>query len=209
MSRRKLNQTGEGQPKPASIRLKELPADTQSSVLQILETHTYADAQPLVAERVGFECTVNVLFKFRQWHQLQQELEHDADLLEQVEAHLKKRKGDWSPERIQKSALSFLMMQSLSKGDVKSFSSAARLWLRREQLELNGKKLALEEAKYDKLHQRKLDMAFAALQCAFGRNPEAMRLFQQFRDLVLDECDEEYPPSYVHENSTTPANGTP
>ncbi len=191
MNTRKINQPGPGESKPALTRLKELSLETRLQVMELLETHTYKDAQPLVAELAGIECTVNTLFKFRQWCQTEQELERDTDLLEQVEVYLKKRKGNWSAERIQKSALGFLMMRSLSKGDPKGFSSVARLWMRREQLELREKKLALDELKFDKLHRHKFDLALDALREEFKKNPEASRLFDQIRVLVRGERDDE------------------
>ena len=189
MSTRKLNQTGPGESKPALTRLKELPLETRLQVMDLLETHTYKDARPLVAQLAGIECTVNVLFNFRQWCQTEQELEHDTDLLEQVEVYLKKRKGNWSPERIQKSALGFLMMRSLSKGDPRGFSSIARLWMRREQLELREKKHVLDELKFEDYHQRKFDMALDALGREFDKNPEARRLYNQARNLIQGESD--------------------
>jgi len=185
MSTRKIKQPGQDETKPPLTRLKELPLETRFKILELLETHTYKDAQPLVTELVGTECTVSTLCKFRQWCQTEQALEDDTDLLEQVEAYLKNREGKWSPERIQKSALSFLMLQALGKRDAKAFSSVTRLWMRRAQLELREKKLALDELRFEDYHQRKFDMALDALGGEFDKNPEAYRLFLQARQLVL------------------------
>ncbi|HXS68903.1 MAG TPA: hypothetical protein VN761_08670 [Candidatus Polarisedimenticolia bacterium] len=185
MNTRKMRQTNEDEPKPTLTRLKELPPETHSRIMEILETHTYKDAQPLVAGLAGFECTTNALFKFRQWRQMEEALDHDTELLENVEAYLKNREGKWSPERIQKSALGFLMLQALGKRDAKAFSSVTRLWMRREQLELKEKKLALDELRFEDYHQRKLDLALDALADQFKKNPEARKLYWQAKRLIL------------------------
>lgn len=185
MNARKTYQQGES--KPTMTLLKELPQETHLKIIEILETHTYKDAQPLVAQLTGVECTINVLCRFRQWFQTGQQMEKDTDLLEQVEDYLKVREGDWSAERIQNSALSFLMMRSLSKGDVRAFSSVARIWMRREQLELREKRHALDELKFENDHQRKFDRALDALRERFDHNPEAARLFNQARQLIQPE----------------------
>ena len=150
MNKRKIKQPGRARVKPAFTRLKELPVEKRLATLEIVESQTYKDAQPLVQQLVGFACSINVLCKFRAWQTTEQDLARDADLVEQIEKFLRTRKGDWSVERIQEAAISFLMMQALSKGDIKGFTAITRLPARLDQVRLKAERLELDRQKFAK-----------------------------------------------------------
>jgi hypothetical protein len=109
-------------------------------------------------------------------------MERGANLVEQIEKFVTHRRGDWSPERIQELAISFLMMQSLSKSDVKEFACVMRLWMRNEQGQRNERKLELAQLKYNESKHDKIKAGFEALAADFRKKPEAFRLYKLARD---------------------------
>jgi len=53
MNKRKIKQPGRARIKPAFTQLKELSLEKRLVALEIVASHTYQDAQPLVQELVG------------------------------------------------------------------------------------------------------------------------------------------------------------
>jgi len=184
MNKRKIKQPGRARVKPAFTRLKELPVEKRLATLEIVESQTYKDAQPLVQQLVGFACSINVLCKFRAWQTTEQDLARDADLVEQIEKFLRTRKGDWSVERIQEAAISFLMMQALSKGDIKGFTAITRLPALLDQVRLKAERLELDREKFAESQQSKISAGLDAVAEEFSRNPEALKLYQVARDVL-------------------------
>jgi hypothetical protein len=118
--KRKIKQTAQTIVKPPLTRLKELSPENRVKVIEILDSHTYMEAMSLIEELVGIPCSINVLWKFRDWLTTEKQLTDDTDQVEQIETFLRQRKGNWSVERIQETAISFLMLRALAKGDVEA-----------------------------------------------------------------------------------------
>jgi hypothetical protein len=194
MNRRKLKQTGRSRVKPAFTRLKELTPEKRLAVMEIVESHTYKEALPLVEELVGFACSINVLCKFRSWQATEQELARNTDLLEQIERYLRRRDGDWSVERIQDAAMSFLMLQALSKGDVKGFATITRLPARLEQVRLKVQRLDLDREKFAESQRSKVSAGLDELQEKFRENHHAFKFYQAARDVLEGRSPKIVPP---------------
>jgi hypothetical protein len=194
MNNRKIKQTGRSKAKPAFTRLKELSPEKRLAVMEILESHTYKEALPLVEELVGFECSINLLCKFRSWQATELELARNTDLLEQIEKYLRQRKGDWSLERIQDAAISFLMLQALSKGDVKAFATITRLPGRLEQVRLKAERLELDREKFAESQRSKVSAGLDELREKFRENHYANKFYQAARDVLEGRAPKIAPP---------------
>jgi hypothetical protein len=145
---RKIKQTAQTSVKPTLTRLKELSPENRLAVIEILDTHTYMEAMPMVQQLVGVPCSINLLWKFRTWLATEQALTDDTDLVEQIETFLRQRNGNWSVERIQEAAISFLMLRALSRGDVKAIATITRLPVQLEQVRLKRARLDLDRDKF-------------------------------------------------------------
>ncbi len=189
MSQRKLNQPGTGQPKAPLTKLKELPPAERAKVMEILRSHTYRDAEPLVGELVGFACSMDVLCRFFSWQGAQEDMEISQGMLSQVAAFTREQLEGWPKEKIREEAASFFTLQTLAKRDVKGFASMARFYLQAERARIKEKKLELEQQKFEESQRNNFEAALDAIGKAFKKKPEAMRLYQQAREILLTKGD--------------------
>ena len=153
-------------------------------MMEILRSHTYRDAEPLVAQAVGFACSVDVLCRFFSWQGAQEDLEISDDLLQQVGSFIREHFAAWPEEKIREAAASFFTFHTMNKRDVEGFASMARLRVQAERCRIRERKLELEQLKFEESMRRKVDAGLDALAKAFKKNPEAMKLYQQARELL-------------------------
>jgi hypothetical protein len=184
MSPSKLRQPVAGQPKPPLTKLKELPSAERGKIMEMLRSHTYRDAEPMVSEAVGFTCTIDVLCRFFSWQGAQEDMVISSDMLRQVMSFTRAHHADWPEEKVREAAASFFTLHTMAKRDVKGFASMARLHLQTERCRIKERKLELEKLKFEESLRRKLDAGLDALAKAFKKKPEAMNLYQQARELI-------------------------
>lgn len=191
---RKIKQTAQNIPKPPLTRLKELPPEDRHAVVEILGTHTYKDALSLIEQRVGVFCSINTLWKFRDWLITEKMLTDDTDLVEQIETFLRQRNGDWSVQRIQEAAISFLMLRALSKSNVKEIATLAELPVRLEQVRLKRARLELDRDKFAESLRTNLPSGLDALGEQIVENPLVFGLYQAARGMLQGRKAEIEPP---------------
>ena len=184
MKQRKLNQPATGQPKAPLTKLKEFPPAERAKIMEILRTHTYHDAEPLVGKLAGFDCSTDVLCRFYSWQGTRQDLELSKGTLRQVATFLREEFPGWTEGKVNEAAASFFTFHAVAAQDVKGFASMARFYLQAERCRIREKKLALEELKFEDAHQKQFDAALDAIGEAFKKKPEAMRLYQQARKMI-------------------------
>jgi len=144
MKLRKLRQPRDGKPKPPLTRLKELPASDRAKVMEILRDHATADAKPLVERQVGFQCSLDALYKFFSWQVNQESLDAQNDMLETFEEFTRKRNPQWTAEKVRQHSIDFLMAYTSSRKDVIGFATIAAI----DQRERHGQaKAKFEERK--------------------------------------------------------------
>src|SRR6185437_10324080 len=184
MPQRKMKQTGTGQPKAPLTKLKELQPAERAKIMEILRTHTYCDAEPLVKKQVGFACSTDVLCRFFSWQGAREDLEISKGTLRQVTTFLREELPGWPEEKVNEAAASFFTLHTLATRDIKGFASMARFYVQAERCRIREKKLALEELKFENAHQKQFDAALDAIGEAFKKKPEAMKLYEQARKLI-------------------------
>ncbi|HWD94160.1 MAG TPA: hypothetical protein VG938_17650 [Verrucomicrobiae bacterium] len=152
------------------------------AVIEILDTHTYKEAMSLVEQLVGVPCSINLLWKFRGWLSTEEALANDTDLVEQIEMFLHQREGNWSAERIQEAAISFLMLRALSKGDVKAIATMSGLPVRLEQVRIKRARLELDRDKFAESLRTELPASLAASGAQIVENPRTFGFHQAAQD---------------------------
>jgi hypothetical protein len=184
MSESKIRQPRAGQPKPPLTQLKELPPAQRGKIMEILRSHSYRDAEPMVSRAVGFRCSIYALCRFSSWQRAQEDMEISDDMLRQVVSFTRKRHADWPEEKIRAAAASFFTLRSMAKRNEKVFTSIARLHLQAERCRIKERKLELEKLKFEESLRCKEEAGWDALVKAFEKNPQAMELFQQASKLI-------------------------
>jgi len=184
MSQRKLNQPSAPRIKPPLTKLKELPSGDRSKIMEILRSRSYRDAEPIVAEIVGFACSIDVLCRFFSWQSAQEDLELSNGLLRQMMSFAREHYSGWSEEKIRETVAGFFTMQTMARRDVNGFASMARIDLQSERCRLKKQKLELEKKKFEESSRLKLETGLDAIAEAFKKNPEAMKLYQQAREMI-------------------------
>lgn len=155
----------------------------------ILRSHTYLDAAPIVSQAVGFTCSIYALCRFYSWQGVQEDMEISDDMLKQVESFTRKHHADWPEQKIREVVASFFTLRSMAHRNEKGFTSVARVNLQAERSRIQDRKLDLETLKFKESLRRKIHVGLDALAKAFKKNPQAMELYQQARELLRENED--------------------
>jgi hypothetical protein len=181
---RKVKQPGEGEIKPAATRLKELPAAMRAQVMEILTGNTYKAAEPLVSGLVGFQCSSDVLYRFRKWIKALKRMEMGQDRLSQITSFLKEQMPEASTEEIREMSGIYYSLISLGNGDAKTFVDVSRAEAQSERERIRQKRLDLDEKMFKESLRGKLDAGLDGLAEMFQGNPEAMKHFNKAAELI-------------------------
>ena len=144
---RKIKQPPPGEAKPSLTRLKELSPDVRAKLMGILRANTYVQARPLVEAEVGFDCPVEALGRFFRWQAKASEEEAADDIAGEVEKFLRERHPDWTDAKLEELGSMFFMMKAMGDDDARGFVRAAQVSLKREQRQVLGRRLGLEQEK--------------------------------------------------------------
>jgi len=184
MSKRKIIQPPANHPKPPATLLKELPPGQRAKIMEILDTHTYKDAEPLVQNLVGFHCTTDVLCRFRKWQETLQEMDLAHDRLRQIAEFQKGPLRNLPPDELRDLGAALYTLTCLARDDSKGFTRASQVAMQNERERIRAKRLALDELKFEDIHRRKFQAVLDLIGKRFEKNPQAMNLFEQARALL-------------------------
>ncbi len=184
MSNQKIRQPRDGSPKPPATLLKELPLEQRAKIMEILATHTYKDAEPLVQNLVGFHCSSDVLCRFRKWQETLQDMELSHDRIRQIAEFQDGPLHDLPPEKLRELSATFYAMTFLARDDIKGFARASQIALQNERERLRDHRLQLDQQKFEESQRNKFDVALNAIRKAFRKNPQALNLFDQAKALL-------------------------
>lgn len=126
--------------------LKTLPPERQAAIAEYLATHSLADTRDWL-KADGIKTSVTALSLFGSWYALQQQLTRNESTVETLLAELGKTNPDWSPEQIQQVGQSFFNALTLQQQDPKAWAQVQSIQLKRDQLALDARKVALLEKK--------------------------------------------------------------
>lgn len=131
--------------RPDSV-LKRLPEELQIEIIERLKepAFTLAKCRAWLRED-GISTSLSALSRFRDWWLLRQQLTKNEATVEQLIERLPK--AGLTPEQIQEVGQSFFTALALEQQDVKSWHLAQSLALKKQQLGLDSRKLALLEKK--------------------------------------------------------------
>jgi DNA-binding sugar fermentation-stimulating protein len=155
-----------------------------AKVMEILRSHTYREAAPLVTEAVGFACSVDVLCRFFSWQGAREDMEISTDVLKQVISFASKHRACWPDEKIRETVAGFFTMHALANRDLKGFANVTRLYVQTEQCRIKRKKLALDKLKFKESLRDKAKAGADALAKELSKTPEAMNLYEQVKALL-------------------------
>src|SRR6185437_2768595 len=181
---RKVKQPAEGEDKPAATRLNELPAAIRAQVIEILDGNTYKAAEPLVSGLVGFQCSSDVLYRFRKWMKASKRMEMGRERLSQIASFLKEQMPEASTEEMREMSGIYYTLISLGDGDARTFVDVSRAESQAERERIRQKRLDLDERMFKESLRGKLDAGLDGLAKLSQGNPEAMKHFNKAAELI-------------------------
>lgn len=134
--------------------LKTLPRERQSVIAEHMRNHTIDETHAWLKDD-GLKTSRTALSEFFCWYALQQQLSRNETTVEALLADLSESNPEWSPDQIQQAGQSFFTALALQQQDPKQWLMAQSLAIKREQLSLDSRKVALMEKKAAAFDQAK------------------------------------------------------
>lgn len=175
----------------ADAKLKNLSDQQQEDLWRCLHPSEGEDRKPMTLEeaqgevplRYGFTVSLSALSEWRSWYALKRRTESTLSRIDQAQEELRKADPNVSAEKLEQLGQMIFTAESIEGGQVKAFVALMRERSRREELEINKRKLALLE---DAARQAKakLEAAMTAAKSGGGLTPEALKQIEEAAGLL-------------------------
>ena len=126
--------------------LKTLPPERQAAIAEHLASHSLAETRAWL-KADGLTTSTAALSQFLAWYSLRQQLSRNETVVETLLAELKQSNPAIAPESIEAAGQSFFTALALQQQDPKAWALAQGIAIRKKQMHLDERKLALLEKK--------------------------------------------------------------
>lgn len=126
--------------------LKTLPAARQDAIADYARDHSLVETVAWL-KADGLQTSKSAVSDFLSWRALQIQLRQNSNTVETLLAELSATNPDWTPDQIQQAGQAFFTALALEKQDPRQWFLNQQLALKREQLNLDSRKLAILEKK--------------------------------------------------------------
>jgi len=157
-------------------------ASAQPALAAIASAQAAPPAQPQ-----GISVSRSALARWLSGYRMRDQCAQNRHTVAALVKDLRAARPAWTPGEVHQAAQAFFEALALHRQETRLWALTQRLDLRRAQLEL-------ATAKHKESRRSKLSMGLDTIAEAFRENPQALKLYEQARELVEPDCVQEQTP---------------